>query len=198
MAIWEIALIGVALAMDAFAVGMTDGMTEPKMPLWKMLCVAGAFALFQFLMPVIGYYCGYAFSALVEKIAPWLSFVLLAFIGGKMIFDGVREMRAAKRGEHVQERKKLGAGKLALQAVATSLDALAVGVTLLAAETTKGLPFHVALCALLIGGITLCLSLVAVQIGKKAGDRFSDKAELIGGVILVAIGAKILIEGLLA
>ena len=197
MEIWEITLIGAALAMDAVAVGMTDGMVEPKMPLIKAFGIAGAFALFQFLMPLAGYYFGAAFSSIVSKIAPWLSFALLAFIGGKMIFDCVREMRAKKKGTlREADAGKLGAGKLLVQAVATSLDALAVGVTLLAADTAGGLPFHVSLCALIIGGVTLVLAVPAVFIGKKAGDRFADKAEIVGGIVLVVIGLKILIEAL--
>ena len=206
MAVWEILLIGVALSMDAFAVSLTNGMLEPKMPFWKAALVAGAYALFQFAMPLIGYYCGYAFSSFVAKIAPWLSFVLLGFIGGKMIFDSAREMHQRRHPDaenpekpenSEKTRTKLTAGKLLLQAVATSLDALAVGVTLLAADTGAGLPMHVALCALVIGAITLTLSISAVYIGKRAGDKFSDKAELLGGIILVAIGLKILLEGIL-
>ena len=203
MAVWEILLIGVALAMDAFAVSLTNGMLEPKMPFWKAALVAGAYALFQFMMPLVGYYCGYAFSSFVAKIAPWLSFVLLGFIGGKMIFDSAREIYQNRHPKEEQtetlekERPKLTAGKLLVQAVATSLDALAVGVTLLAADTGAGLPMHVALCALVIGAITFALSISAVYIGKKAGDRFSDKAGLLGGIILVAIGLKILLEGIL-
>lgn len=198
MKLYEILLIGVALSMDAFAVGMTNGMAEPKMRLYKMLCVAGMYALFQFLMPVLGYYCGYAFSSLVAKIAPYLSFALLGFIGGKMIFDFFRE-RAKKRKNPDREivLRPLGAGKLVVQAVATSIDALAVGVTFLAAETAEGLPMHVCFCALVIGAITFVLSLIAVLLGKKIGDRFSDKAGLLGGAILIAIGLKILIEGML-
>ena len=196
MQIWEIVIIGVALAMDAVAASLTNGMVEPKMRIWKMLAIAGAFALFQFGMPLLGYYCSAAFSSLVEKIAPWLSFALLSFIGGKMIFDAVKEMGDRER-TLVRREKKLGAGKLLMQAVATSLDALAVGVTFLAAETTKGLPFHAALCALVIGGVTFLLSIIAVAVGKRAGNRFSDKAELFGGIVLVAIGIKLLVEGVL-
>ena len=200
MSVWEILLIGIALSMDAVAVGMTNGMVEPKMRVKKMICVAGAYALFQFLMPVAGYYCGYAFSSLVEKIAPWLSFALLAFIGGKMIFDFVKETLARRKGDEtpVPVEQKLGAGKLLVQALATSIDALAVGVTLLAAETSQGLPFHVVFCALAIGAVTFTLSYAAVFAGKRIGNRFADKAGLLGGLILVAIGLKILIEGLIA
>lgn len=195
MQIWEIFVIGVALAMDAVATSLTNGMVEPKMRLVKMLAVAGAFALFQFGMPLVGYYCSSVFSSIVEKIAPWLSFALLAFIGGKMIFDAARE---AGESEHTLARreKNLGAGKLLMQAIATSLDALAVGVTLLAAESTTGLPFHAALCALVIGAVTFVLSLIAVTVGKRAGNRFSDKAEILGGIVLVIIGIKLLLEGI--
>ena len=196
MQIWEILLIGVALSMDAFAVGMTDGMTEPKMPLWKVFLIAACFGIFQFLMPVLGYYFSSLFTSLVEKIAPWLSFAILLFLGGKMIFDFFAERRKKKKGESVPE-KVTGAGKLLVQAVATSIDALAVGVTFLAADATQGLPLHVIFCALIIGATTFVLSTSAVFIGKRAGNAFSDKAGLLGGVILIAIGVKILIEGLL-
>lgn len=214
MSVWEIILIGIALSMDAVAVGMTNGMTDPKMAIKKMLLIAFAFGAFQFLMPVLGYYCSYAFAEFVSKIAPWLSFALLGFLGGKMIFDFVKELREAKRersqedaetesetqvetettAESEKKPAKLGIGKLLVQAVATSIDALAVGVTLLAAETQKGLPFHVLLCALVIGVITFSLSLGAVFAGKRVGNRFADKAALVGGLILVGIGLKILIE----
>ncbi len=197
MAVWELLLIGVALAMDAVAVGMTDGMTEPSMKWWKPLLIAGAFGFFQFFMPAAGYAFGYAFAFVVEKIAPWLSFALLLFIGGKMLVDCALDARKKKKGEKVEEKKPLGAGKLLLQAVATSLDALAVGVTLLALETENGLPMSAIWCSVVIGAITFALVLPAVFVGKKAGDRFSDKAEIVGGIILIAIGVKILLEGIL-
>ena len=163
MSVWEIVLLGIALSMDA---------------------------VFQCLMPVLGYYCGAAFASAVEKIAPWLSFGLLAFIGGKMIFD------CFKKEETCAE--PVGVKKLFVQALATSIDALAVGVSLLAASTSAaGLPFSIWLCALTIGAITFSLSAGAVFLGKKIGNRLADKAELVGGLILIAIGLKILIESFL-
>ena len=96
MSFWEIVLIGAALAMDAVAVSMASGMTEPRMGLGRACAIALTFALFQFGMPLLGYYCGYAFFAAVERIAPWLSFALLVLIGGKMIFDCVKELREKK------------------------------------------------------------------------------------------------------
>ncbi len=189
MSIWEILLFGLALSMDAVAVGMTNGMVEPQMKVKKVALVALFYAFFQFAMPVIGYYAGYAFSSVVEKIAPWLSFGLLLFIGGKMIFD------CFKKEEKSNE--PLGVGKLCVQALATSIDALAVGVTLLATQTSVGLPCNIWLCALTIGGVTLLLSFAAVYIGKAIGDKLADKAQLVGGLILIAIGLKILIESFL-
>ena len=202
MSVWEILLIGIALSMDAFAVGMSDGMTEPKQGACKTLAIAGAFALFQFGMPLMGYALGSAFAELVGKIAPWLSFALLGFLGGKTLLDSAlssyRERKERQlRPMLMESGGKLTAGKLLVQAVATSLDALAVGVTLLAAEASTGLPFHVAVCSLVIGCITFALSLIAVHIGKIAGVKFSKQAEILGGGILVVIGMKILLEGIL-
>lgn len=198
----EIVFIGIALSMDAFAVGMTNGMVEPKMRTFKVLAIAFAFAFFQFGMPLLGYFLGAAFTELVEKIAPYLSFGLLLLLGGKMIFDCAKEKAEKKRESALRpyllaQANPLGAGKLLVQAVATSLDALAVGVTLLAAETGAGLPASVWLCAFVIGAVTFSLSVIAVSIGKKAGDKFSDDAGLLGGVILISIGLKILLEGVL-
>ena len=190
MELWEVLLIGVALAMDAFAVGATDGMAEPRMKGGKMVLIAATFGIFQAAMPILGYYAGYAFSEVIAKIAPWLSFALLAIIGGKAVlgfFFGKKE----------EESHPVRAGGLLVQGLATSLDALAVGVTLLAAETAKGLPMHVTLCALVIGAVTFALVVPAVLLGKKVGNRFSDKAELLGGLVLLAIGIKILLEGIL-
>ena len=135
MGIWELMLIAVALSMDAFAVGMTDGMEEPNMPLFKRLAVAAAFGAFQALMPLLGYYAGAVFAGLVERIAPWLSFAILVFIGGKAVVSSVLEERRGKRIEKAA-RARLTPAKLFAQAVATALDALAVGVTLVAAEAT--------------------------------------------------------------
>lgn len=192
MTIAEIIMIGIALSMDAVAVGMTDGMLEPRMGVRKRLLIAGFFGAFQFLMPVLGYYGSSAFSGLIERVAPYVSFALLVLLGGKMIAEGAkREERSPFR-----QRKTLGAGKLAAQAFATSIDALAVGISLLAQDVTVGLPLPAALCALVIGGVTFVLSLAAVELGRAAGNRFSDGAELLGGVILVAIGLKILLEGI--
>lgn len=201
MSAFEIILIGIALSMDAFAVGITDGIEEPDMRVGKWFAIACAFAVFQFGMPLAGYYCGAAFASVVAKIAPWLSFAILGVLGGKLVVGYFAEALRAGKEERLKPflsaRKRCGltAGKLLVQAVATSLDALAVGVSLLAAETSVGLPFPVALCALVIGTVTFCLSAAAVKIGRRAGGRFSDGAELMGGAVLMLVGLKILLEG---
>lgn len=193
MSVLEIFILGAALSMDAFAVGMTNGMSEPKMKYKKVALIAFAYGFFQFLMPLIGYYGSAALSDLLGKIAPWLSFALLAFLGGKTVID----CTSGEGSRFLSERKTLRAGRLLAQAVATSIDALAVGVSLRAQEAAAGLPFHAALCALVIGAVTFCLSFAAVCAGRTAGDRFAEKAELAGGLVLVALGVKLLMEGVL-
>lgn len=209
----DLLLIAVGLSMDAFAVGMTNGMTDSKMKLGKVLLIALFYGVFQFFMPLIGYYASSVLSELIAKIAPWLSFILLAFIGGKMIFDGVREVMENRKKRQVQEEAgpegaeakaegeaagaPLRIGTLALQALATSIDALAVGVTFLAADTAGSLCLNIWLDCLIIGCITFSLSVIAVYLGKAVGNRLADKAEIAGGAVLVIIGVKILLEGIL-
>lgn len=202
MGIFDILLLAAALSMDAAAVSMTDGMAEPKMPLKKALAIGGFFGGFQALMPLIGYFLtglvASAFLGAFERASAWVSFILLAFLGGKMIFDCVREMRAAGKEGAEREAKALSAGRLAMQAVATSVDALAIGVTLqMAAISPAGLFPPVGWSVLIIGAVTFSLSVLAVYIGKLIGDRLADKAQLIGGIVLVGIGIKLLLEGIL-
>lgn len=212
MLVWEILLLAVALSMDACAVAMTNGMTDVKMPVKKALLIGVFFGFFQFLMPLIGYFItgiiANAFLDTFEKISAWISFALLAFLGGKMLIEGIKEWKEKKatQNEHLCEttgacpcsKPKLTAGKLLLQAVATSIDALAVGVTLqMAAISETGLALGVWGATGVIGMITLALSFAAVYIGKAIGDKLADKAGLLGGLVLLGIGIKILIEGLL-
>ncbi|MBQ8685981.1 MAG: manganese efflux pump [Clostridia bacterium] len=204
MAIWEILLLGVALSMDACAVGMTNGMTDPKMPLRRQLLVGGFFGFFQFLMPLIGYFItgilAEAFLDTFQSISAWISFGLLAFLGGKMIFEAIQEARECKRRAETDCActERLTLGKLTVQAVATSIDALAVGVTLqMAAISAQGLALGAWGATLVIGATTFLLSFLAVYIGKLVGNKLADKAGLFGGVVLVAIGLKILIESFL-
>lgn len=205
MSVLEILLIGAALAMDAVAVGMAGGMEEPHMGVGKASLIAATFALFQFAMPLVGYFCGYAFAAVIGRIAPYLSFALLLFLGIKMICDCAKEMRMARSAALLRPMlpsRTHGVradffGRLIAQGIATSLDALAVGVTLLAADMAEGLPLHIILCAALIGIVTFFLSFAGVQVGRKAGGESAGTAGIFGGAVLIAIGVKLLAEGLL-
>jgi putative Mn2+ efflux pump MntP len=204
MGLTDILLLAVALSMDAAAVSMTHGMTDPKMPLKRVGTIAGFFGSFQAIMPLIGYFItkivANAFLDVFEKASAWTAFVLLAFLGGKMIFDGVKEMFAKRRGEEKEsnEEAELSIGKLFVQAIATSIDALAVGVALqMAAISPEGLFPSIGWTVLIIGCTTFLLSVLSVYIGKLIGNKLADKAELLGGVVLVAIGLKILLEALL-
>lgn len=186
----EIVFIGIALSMDAVAVGMTNGMEEPGMRMRKVVLIALFYGAFQFLMPVLGYYGGAPLSSFIAKI-PWLSFLLLAFLGGKMIADGLPRPERTL----LNVRRPLGLGKLLAQAVATSVDALAVGVSFLSEELNGGLPFPAFFCALVIGGVTFLLSFAAVLFGRSAGARLSRFSEPVGGVILLAVAVKLLLGG---
>ncbi len=196
MGIIDILLTGVGLSMDAAAVSMTNGMNEPKMKLPKILLIALFYGVAQGLMPLIGYYAGSLFADFVAKIAPWVALVLLGFIGGKMIFEAIRAFRKEKNGEEVEAAKPLSIGALTVQTIATSIDALAVGVSLVALDTSGALAVNIFVAVSMIAATTFVISLASVFIGKKFGELLSDKAELVGGLILVAIGLKIFIEGI--
>lgn len=203
MDIFDILLLAAALSMDAMAVGMTNGMTDPKMPFKRTLLIAAFFGVFQAAMPLVGYFLTKivtgVFLDAFRRASAWISFALLVFIGGKMIFDCVREMKAKKRGaEEKAPALELSVGRLAVQAVATSVDALAIGVTLQMAElSAEGLFPPVGWSVCIIGAVTFALSVLAVQIGRLIGDKLADKAELAGGIVLVVIGIKLLLEGVL-
>ena len=186
----ESALLGAGLAMDAFSVSLANGLREPRMGRPRMGAIAGVYALFQFLMPLIGWVCVHTivetFSSL-EKLVPWIAFALLGWIGGKMLFEGLRTRKQAEDGEG----KRITAGELATQGIATSIDALSVGFTI----------EHYNFCAAtlasgIIGAVTFGICLVGLALGKKAGMRFSRHASILGGIILIAIGFKIFLEEL--
>lgn len=182
------ALLGVGLAMDAFSVSLANGLHEPQMKKSKLFGVAGTFAFFQALMPLIGWVCVHTivqcFQAF-EKFVPWIALVLLVFIGGKMIFDGF------KQGE-AEEIPKVGFWGLIVQGVATSIDALSVGFTI----AEYFLPMAL-VCAGIIVAVTFVLCAAGIEIGKRFGTKFSEKATVFGGVILIVIGIEIFITGLL-
>ena len=205
MAFWEILLVSVALAMDACAVAMTNGMTDTKMPLRRQCTVGLFFGFFQFLMPLIGYFItgvlADAFLETFQSVSAWVSFALLAFLGGKMLIEAIKELRECRFRDDDGDcvcQTRLTLGKLTVQAIATSIDALAVGVTLqMASISAQGLALGAWGATLTIGIVTFVLSFFAVSIGKLMGDRLASKAGLFGGLVLVGIGLKILLESLL-
>ena len=204
MGFLEVLLLGVALAMDACAIAMTNGMCNPKMKTKDNFKIGFFFGFFQFLMPVIGFFIAgifaNAFMETVKKVSAWISFLLLGFLGGKMILECIREWKDRKNGNlepETCEIQGLTTGKLFMQAIATSIDALAVGVTLQMALISKGLPLGVWGSTAIIGVTTFILSVGSVYIGKFVGDKLADKASFFGGLVLLAIGIKLLIEGML-
>jgi putative Mn2+ efflux pump MntP len=186
MSITELLLISVGLAMDAFSVSVCKGLSMKKFNLKGGIITALFFGSFQGVMPVIGYFLGSRFENIISSFSHWVSFVLLAFIGGKMIYEAI------KGGEESEDGKeyRLDIKELFLLAIATSIDALAVGIVF-AAEKTD-LLFSVTM----IGVVTFVLSLVGVFIGHRFGSRYEKKAEIAGGTVLVLIGLKLLLEGL--
>lgn len=183
MGIVEIFAIGVALAMDAFAVSICKGLSMKKIN-WKKAIIIGLyFGAFQALMPVIGYFLGTTLSGFVEKIDHWIAFVLLSIIGGNMIKESTDD-EVEKRNDKVDFKTMI------VLAIATSIDAMAVGVTFAFLKT------NLVLAISIIGIITFIISVLGVIIGNKFGDKFQNKAELIGGIVLILIGLKILLEHL--
>ena len=178
----ELFLIAVGLSMDAFAVSVCKGLSVKKVGV-KHAALAGLyFGGFQFLMPVIGYLLGFRFESVIETVDHWVAFVLLAFIGGNMIKESF--------GKAEELNDDFGVKTMLLMAVATSIDALAVGITFAFLEV-QILP-----AAGLIGVTTFLLSFAGIYIGNAFGTRYKSKAELAGGIILVLIGVKILLEHL--
>ena len=180
-------LLGVGLAMDAFSVSLANGLSEPKMSRPRMCAIAGTYAFFQFLMPVLGWVCVHT---LVEKFAafqrfiPWIALALLVWIGGSMLREGIRG------GETDEAASGVTFGALLLQGVATSIDALSVGFTI--AEYDALAAF---VCSLVIAVVTFVICMGGLRIGRTVGTRLSGKASILGGVILILIGLEIFIKG---
>lgn len=180
-------LLGVGLAMDAFSVSLANGLNEPKMKKNKMCGVAGVFAGFQALMPMIGWICVHMivqYFQAFQKCIPWIALVLLLFIGGKMLLEGIKN----KDGE--VEKPEVGLAALFVQGVATSIDALSVGFTI-----SEYGPFMAIVCALIIAVVTFIICMAGLFIGKKVGTRLAGKANILGGVILIFIGIEIFVTG---
>lgn len=185
-------MLGVGLAMDAFSVSMANGLREPRMGRRRMCVIAGVYALFQYLMPIAGWLCVrfiVEIFAFLEKMIPWIALVLLLFIGGNMLREGMEQRH--ERDEETN-RQRLSRAELLMQGIATSIDALSVGFTIEKYEFAMANA-----AALIIAVVTFILCLGGVEIGKRAGTRLSWKASVLGGCILIFIGMKIFIEGML-
>jgi len=182
----ELLLIGISLAMDAFAVSIGKGLSVSKIEPKHVLCVGLWFGGFQALMPVIGYFVGINFVGFVSNIDHWIAFGLLAVIGANMI----RESLSDDDGDDDDQNADFSVKAMVLLAIATSIDALAVGVSFAMVDV------NIVLAATVIGAVTFAISAIGLLIGKKCGDAFKSKAEILGGIVLIAIGIKILVEHL--
>lgn len=183
------AMLGVGLAMDAFSVSLANGLNEPKMSKKKLSGIAGVFALFQAAMPMLGWICVHTilqYFKAFETFIPWIALILLAFIGGKMLIEGIRNC------DEEVEKTKVGFVALMIQGVATSIDALSVGFTI----AEYGLLMAI-VCAVIIAVITFFICVGGLVIGKKFGTKLSNKASILGGVILIIIGLEIFITGVM-
>lgn len=190
MGIVELLLIAVGLSMDAFAVSIGNGLSMKKSDLKAAVAIAFSFGLFQALMPTAGYFLGSAFEEVIREFDHYIALIFLGFIGGKMIFDGIKELRQRKKGESKEEKEfKLSFAALMIQAVATSIDALIVGVSFAALPDV-----NIWAAVSLIGVTTFVISLLGVFFGKKFGQLLGSKAEVFGGLILVGIGIKVFVE----
>ena len=180
----EIFLIGVGLSMDAFAVSICKGLSVGRVN-FKHMVIAGLwFGGFQALMPTLGYLLGTTFERYITSVDHWVAFVLLCLIGGNMLKEGFSK-------EQQEESASFGFKSMLPLALATSVDALAVGITFALLPDV-----HIFRAVGLIGAITFCLSAVGLKVGNIFGLRYKSRAEIVGGIILILIGVKILLEHL--
>jgi manganese efflux pump family protein len=185
MNLFEIVLIAVGLSMDAFAVSITLGLSVQKPKTREILAPGIFFGFFQALMPITGYFAGFFFASKVDEFGPWIAFVLLGIIGGNMIKESLSKKEEKPNENSFQFTKML------VLAIATSIDALAVGVTF------AFFKINIFSAAIIIGLITFFLSMVGVKIGNIFGTKYKSKAEFIGGLVLVLLGIKIIVEHLI-
>lgn len=188
MFVFNNVLLGIGLAMDAFSVSLANGLNEPKMHVKKMCAVAGVFGFFQAFMPMTGWVCiktVISFFSAFEKLIPWIALILLLFIGGKMIIEGIRS-------DGDSEKPAVGAIALFIQGIATSIDALSVGFTIAEYDL-----WHALAASLIIAAVTFVICMGGLVLGKKFGTKLSNKAEVLGGIILVIIGIEIFVNGII-
>ena len=185
-------MIAIGLSMDAFAVSTTNGMCVSRQYkrqsfFTRALVWSAMFGLFQGLMPMLGYFLGKTFASFISSIDHWIAFILLGFIGGKMLVEGIRG------GEDDRAAPRLGLGALLVQGVATSIDALSVGFTIAEYDWLMAL-----VCSLIIAAVTLCICLGGLVLGRRFGTRLAGRAQILGGAILIFIGLEIFISSFLS
>ena len=181
-------LLGIGLAMDAFSVSLANGLNEPGMKKGKMCAVAGVFAAFQAIMPLTGWVCVHTivqYFRAFEQFIPWIALILLGYIGGKMLYDGITG------GDGEEEDCGVGFKALMLQGGATSIDALSVGFTIADYDFVSAL-----LAALIIAAVTFFICMGGLVIGRTAGTRLAGRAGILGGTILIFIGIEIFVTNL--
>lgn len=186
-------LLGVGLAMDAFSVSIANGLNEPHMSRKRTIGIAGVYAFFQYAMPMIGWFCVHTiteyFNAF-QKFIPWIALALLAYIGGKMLIEGIYALRGNGVDEENEGKGAVSNWTLFVQGVATSIDALSVGFTIADYNALKA-----CMSCLIIMVVTFAICVVGLHFGKKFGEKLADKATILGGVILIAIGLEIFLTG---
>ncbi len=184
-------LLGIGLAMDAFSVSLANGLHEPCMKKPRMCGMAGLFAFFQALMPLIGWVCVHTvvqYFKAFEVAIPWIALALLGFIGGKMLVEGIREGKECNCQKEGGCPPRIGVWGLLVQGVATSIDALSVGFTISAYNLWEAM-----FAAFIIAAVTFVICLLGLLIGRQVGTRLAGKAGILGGVILIAIGIEIFV-----
>lgn len=182
----ELLLLGIALSMDAFAVTITNSFCYQGESRARLMLMPVFFGVFQGVMPLLGYFLGSLAADLVARFAGIISFVILGYIGGHMIWEAVKAMRAGESGEEVAQGRLTVAAVL-IQAVATSIDAFGVGISLLASGA------NIAVAAPVIALTTFVCCVIALVVGKRFGSLLGDRAQIVGGIVLVAIGVKSLL-----
>lgn len=197
MTFFDIILLGIALSMDAFAVSISDGMRYEKVTFLTAFKIAITFGIYQAAMPAIGFLCGNFVYDYICRFDHWIALLLLGYLGGKMLFDGIKDSIARHNDEEVVvEKNGISFKELMIQGIATSIDALAVGLTLAANQSEGGLSVWTSV--LIIGGSTTVICIPPVFLGKKTGDLLNNKAQILGGLILLGIGLKIFISHIIA
>ena len=185
--------LGIGLAMDAFAVSMSNGLKENKMKLKKILLIAITFGIFQGVMPLIGYLVGYSLIEYIDKFVPWIALALLGFLGIKMIIDGIKEIKDGNKDDDVCHCENcLSVKVLLVQAIATSIDALSAGLSFSNYKIIDAV-----IVVSIVAIITTIICIAGVYIGKKFGTKLSKYAAFIGGAVLIIIGLEIFLTGIL-